>query len=354
MTKASVKALARSAVAASFVIMASDVASNAQAQPNPYRLVENWAQLPGSMNGGKWGEVIGVKPGPDGSIWVLHRCFNVLPAGSATYVGREHMPPVMKFDISGKLLESWGQGVFAFPHGFHINHDGNVWATDANRHETVLGLSAKGRGHQVFKFDPHGKILMTLGKAGVAGKGQDTFDQPTDVAIGRNGDIFVTDGHGTNNRIVKFSKEGRYIKEWGKTGSGRGEFDQPHALDIDPQGRIFVADRSNGRLQIFDQDGNFIDEWKQFGRPSGHYIAPDGTILVTDSQSNARRNPGFSRGIYIGNIRDVKVTAFIPDPELDNQDNSTISGASGVAVDSAGSIYAADVAPHNVRKYVKR
>ena len=345
---------ARSAIAVIIIILASILASSPQAQPNPYRLVENWAQLPSSMNGGKWGEVIGVKPGPDGSIWVLHRCFNVLPAGSATCVGRDDMPPVMKFDASGKLLESWGQGVFAFPHGFHIDHDGNIWATDANRHEAVLGLSAGGRGHQVFKFDPHGKVLMRLGKAGVAGKGQDTFDQPTDVAIGRNGDIFVTDGHGTNNRVVKFSKDGRYIKEWGKTGSGRGEFNQPHALDIDPQGRLFIADRSNSRLQIFDQDGNFIDEWKQFGRPSGLYIAPDGTILVTDSQSNAKANPGVKRGIYIGTIQDARVTAFIPDPELDDQDNSRISGASGIAVDGMGSVYAADVAPHNVRKYVKR
>ncbi len=339
-------------VAVVAMVAASAVA--AEAQPNPYRLVENWAQLPTSMNGGKWGEVIGVKPDPAGNIWVLHRCFAVLPAGSATCVGRDDMPPIMKFDTSGKLLESWGQGMLAFPHGFHIDHDGNVWATDANRHETVLGMPAKGRGHQVFKFDPHGKVLMTLGKAGVAGKGPDTFDQPTDVATAPNGDIFVTDGHGTNNRVVKFSKEGRYIKEWGKTGAGPGEFNQPHALDFDPQGRIYVADRSNSRIAIFDQDGNFIDAWKQFGRPSGLFIAPDGTIYVTDSQTNARTNPGRKRGIFIGSIKDGLVTAFIPDPEVELQDNSNISGASGVTADAMGNVYAADVAPHNVRKYVKR
>jgi sugar lactone lactonase YvrE len=352
MTITGVTALARLAVGAMLMV----AAQTAQAQPNPpnpYRLLETWPQLPASMNGGKWGEVIGVKPAPDGSIWVLHRCFNVLPAGNATCVGRDDMPPVMKFHPSGKLLESWGQGVFAFPHGFHIDRDGNVWATDANRYETVLGMSAKGRGHQVFKFDAHGKLLMTLGKAGVAGKGQDTFDQPTDVAIGRDGDIFVTDGHGTNNRVVKFSRDGRYIKEWGRTGAGRGELDQPHALDVDPQGRIVVADRSNSRLQIFDQDGNYIDSWKQFGRPSGLFIAPDGTLLVTDSQSNAKRNPGFQRGISVGNIKDAVVSAFIPDPDLDKQDDSQISGASGVAVDAAGNIYAADVAPHKLRKYVR-
>jgi len=325
----------------------------APAQPNPYRLVENWAQLPPSMNGGKWGEVIGVKPDLAGNIWVLHRCFNVVPPGSATCVGRDDMPSIMKFDMSGRLLASFGQGLLAFPHGFHLDREGNVWVSDANQHETVLGVSANGRGHQVFKLDANGKVLLTLGKAGVAGKGPDTFDRPTDVAIAPNGDIFVTDGHGTNNRVVKFSKDGRYIKEWGRTGSAPGEFNQPHALDIDPQGRIVVADRSNNRLQIFDQDGNFIDAWKQFGRPSGLYIAPDGTILVTDSQSNAKRNPGFNRGIYIGNIKDGVPVAFIPDPEVALQDNSTISGASGVAIDAAGGVYAADVAPHTVRKYVK-
>ena len=337
-------------------MLAAGSAASAQSVqfPNPYRLVENWAQIPASMNGGKWGEVIGVKPGPDGSIWVLHRCFNVVPPGSATCVGRDDMPPIMKFEPSGKLLESFGQGLLAFPHGFHIDHEGNVWVTDANDKATVLGMSAKGRGQQVFKLDPHGKILMTLGKALVAGKGHDSFDRPTDVAIGNNGDIFVTDGHGSNDRVVKFDKDGRYLKEWGKTGSGPGEFNQPHALDIDPQGRIFVADRSNNRLQIFDQEGNYIDSWKQFGRPSGLFIAPDGTLLVTDSQTNEKTNPGAIRGIFIGSIRDGKVTAVIPDPELANQNNSQISGASGIAIDALGSVYAADVAPHNVRKYVGR
>ena len=346
------KAKVNAALVAAVVIAAASCGA-AQAQSNPYRLVESWAQLPASMNGGKWGEVIAVKPDPAGNIWVLHRCFNVLPAGAATCVGRDDIPPILKFDTSGKLLESFGQGLLAFPHGFHIDRDGNVWVTDANRNETVLGISANGRGHQVFKLDPHGKVLMTLGKAGVPGKGPDTFNQPTDVAIAPNGDIFVTDGHGKNDRVVKFSKDGQYIKEWGKTGSAPGEFNQPHALDFDPQGRIFVADRSNNRLQIFDQDGNFIDSWKQFGRPSGLFIAHDGTLLVTDSQTNEKTNPGQKRGIFIGNIKDGKVTAFIADPDVAQQDNTNISGASGISVDAVGSVYAADVGPHNVRKYVK-
>jgi len=124
----------RSAVVATAAILTPIVHAQPNV-PNPYRLVENWPQLPANMNGGKFGEVIGVKPGPDGGIWVLHRCFNTLPAGSATCVGRDDMPPVLKFAPSGKLLESGGHGKFAFPHGFHIDNEGNVWATDANLHK---------------------------------------------------------------------------------------------------------------------------------------------------------------------------------------------------------------------------
>ena len=333
------------------VIAAYGVA--AQPQANPYRLVESWPQLPSAMNGGEWGETIGVDRDPEGNIWVLHRCFATLPAGAATCVGRESVPPILKFDPSGQLLDSWGEGRLAFPHGFHIDRDGNVWATDANGSETVLGLSAGGRGHQVFKFSASGELLMTLGTAGVAGNGPDTFDRPTDVAVAINGDIFVTDGHGMNNRIVKFSTDGRFIKAWGHTGAEPGEFNQPHTIAVDSQGRVFVGDRSNSRIQIFDPDGTFIAQWPQFGRPSGMFIADDDTMYVTDSTSNSRNNPGWKRGIYIGSAKDGSVAAFIPDPDLARQEENRISGASGITADALGRVYAADVGPHRVRKYVR-
>jgi sugar lactone lactonase YvrE len=306
------------------------------------------------MNGGHFGETIGIELDPKGNVWVLHRCFNTVPAGAATCVGRDDQPPILKFDPSGKLLDAWGQGMFAFPHGFHVDHEGNIWATDANGSDTVLGLPAKGRGHQVFKFSPSGKVLMTLGKAGVRGNGPDTFDQPTGVAVARNGDIFVTDGHGKNDRVVKFSKDGKFIKTWGRPGDKPGEFNQPHCIAIDSRGRVFIGDRSNSRIQIFDQEGNFIDQWKQFGRPSGIFISADDTLYVTDSQTNAQTNPGRKRGIFIGSAKDGMVTAFIPDPDVDNQDNTRISGASGVTADTKGAVYAADVGPHKLRKYLKR
>jgi sugar lactone lactonase YvrE len=325
--------------------------------PNPYRLVENWPTLPKNMNGGQWGELIRADIDPKGNIWVFHRCFNTEPAGAATCVGRTE-PPILEFNPSGKLLASSGSGMFAFPHGFTVDAQGNVWASDANANETVLGKSAKDsngvvRGHQVFKLSPAGKVLMTLGKEGVAGNSPDTFDQPSGVAIAPNGDIFVTDGHGKNDRVLKFSKDGRFIKTWGHHGAGPSEFDQPHDISIGgSQQRVYVADRSNSRVQIFDQDGNFIAAWKQFGRPSAVYVSKDDTLYVSDSQSNSKVNPGYPRGITIGSAKDGSIRAFIPDPDLAQADVSRISGASGIVADAKGTIYAADVGPHRLRKYV--
>jgi len=325
--------------------------------PNPYRLVENWPTLPQSMNGGRWGELIRADIDPHGNIWVFHRCFNTEPAGAATCVGRSE-PPVLEFNPAGKLLASFGGGMFAFPHGFTVDAQGNIWASDANANETVLGLSAKGpnglvRGHQVFKLSPAGQVLMTIGKEGVKGNGPDTFDQPSGIATAPDGDIFVTDGHGKNDRVLKFSKDGRFIKTWGHHGAGPGEFDQPHDISIGgSQGRVYVADRSNSRVQIFDQDGNFIAAWHQFGRPSAVCVAKDDTLYVSDSQSNSTVNPGYPRGITVGSAKDGSIRAFIPDPDLAQADVNRISGASGIVADAQGTIYAADVGPHRLRKYV--
>jgi len=227
----------------------------------------------------------------------------------------------------------------------------------------VLGMSAKNadgvvRGQEVLKLSPAGKVLMMIGKEGVSGNGPDTFDRPTGVAVAPNGDIFVTDGHAPNQhnsaRVVKFSKDGRFIKTWGHHGAGPGEFDQPHDISIGgSQGHVFVADRSNSRVQIFDQDGNFIAAWRQFGRPSAVFVGKDDALYVSDSQSNSTVNQGYTRGITIGSAKDGSVRAFIPDPDLDQADATRISGASGIVADTKGAIYAADVGPHKLRKYVK-
>ena len=353
------------AALAAVVMAAQSVHAQGSGQlqlPNPYRLVESWPTLPPEMNGGRWGELIRAQLDPGGNIWIFHRCFNTVPPGAATCVGRSD-PPILQFAPSGRLLASLGGGMFAFPHGFTVDPEGNLWATDANGSESVLGMPARATdgpfageqmGHQVFKLSPTGEVLMTIGRAGVAGNGPDTFNRPTGVAVAADGDIFVTDGHGTNDRVVKFSSDGRFIKTWGRTGTGPGEFDQPHDISIGgSRGRVFVADRSNNRVQIFDQDGNFIAAWTQFGRPSALHVAADDTLYVSDSMSNSTLNPGYVRGITVGSALDGSLRAFIPDPDLADAEVNRISGASGITADAEGSIFAADVGPHTLRKYVK-
>jgi DNA-binding beta-propeller fold protein YncE len=320
------------------------------------------------MNGGRWGEVIRVHVHSDGNIWVFHRCFNTVPPGHATCIGRgDSNPPILEFDPRGKLLKSFGVGLFAYPHGFTVDGDGNLWVSDVNDEATVLGMSAKNArgvvmGQEVFKLSPAGKILMTIGKEGVSGNGPDTFDRPTGVAVAPNGDIFVTDGHSPNQhnsaRVVKFSKDGRFLKTWGHKGAAPGDFDEPHDIFIGgSRGRVYVADRKSNRVQVFDQDGRFIAAWKQFGQPSSVFVGKDDTIYVGASfpdptVPDPAAPKGELRGIVVGNAKDGSLKAFIPDP-ADPAKLDVGTTASGIAADDAGSIYAADVAAHNLRKYVK-
>ncbi len=246
-----------------------------------------------------------------------------------------------------KSLGSFGAGRFAFPHGVYVDAEGNVWVTDAR--------AGNGRGHQVTKFGADGKVLLTLGEAGVAGSDTAHFDGPTDVVVAPSGDVFVSDGHedASNNRILKFTRDGKFLKQWGGTGSAPGQFLVPHALALDSRGRLFVADRDNNRIQLFDQDGKFLEEWTQFGRPSGLYIAKDDTMYVSDNQSNTERHPGWPRGIRVGSARDGKLTAFIPDPEFDPA-RTQETGAHGLAADAAGNIYGAEVYSLSAKKYLRK
>jgi DNA-binding beta-propeller fold protein YncE len=331
--------------------------------PNPYRLVEGWPTLPKNMNGGRWGEVIRVHVDAKGNVWVFHRCFNVVPAGSATCVGRGPAnPPILEFNASGKLLKSLGAGLFAYPHGFTVDRDGNLWATDVNDEQTILGMSARNAsgvvmGEEVLKLSPEGKVLMTLGKEGIAGTGSDAFDRPTGVAVAPNGDIFVSDGHAPNKygtaRVVKFSRDGRFLKSWGRKGSGPGEFDEPHDIFVGgSRGWVYVADRRNNRIQVFDQEGDFIAAWRQFGQPSSVFVGLDDTIYVGASFPDPSAKKGELRGIVTGSAIDGSLKAFIPDPaDLDTVIRGT--SASGIAADREGSVFAADVGAHNLRKYVK-
>jgi streptogramin lyase len=328
------------------LLVAALSAGAALAQPGPgpisqnsYRTVEQWFQLP---EGRTMGSTSAVAVTPDGHIWVVDRC------GVNSCVGSD-LAPIFEFAPTGKLLRNFGAGIFVFPHSITFDKEGNFWITDQGRN---------GKGDQVFKFSPEGKVLMTLGKAGMPGDGPDTFNQPNAVAIAPNGDIFISDGHNVgrgNARVIKFTKDGKFIKQWGGHGSAPGQFEMPHALAFDSKGRLFVADRGNNRIQIFDQDGNFLAEWKQFGRPSGIYIDRNDAIYVADSESTDKEgygnNPGWKRGIRVGSARDGSVTAFIPDP---SPGTAVTSAAEGVAADAEGNIYGAEVGPKDVKKYVKK
>jgi sugar lactone lactonase YvrE len=155
--------------------------------------------------------------------------------------------------------------------------------------------------------------------------------------------------------VVKFSKDGKFIKEWGKKGSGPGEISEPHTIAMDSRGRLFVGDRENNRIQIFDQEGRYLTEWRQFGRPSGISITSDDTIYVTDSESGpdtgAHELPGIKKGIRIGSAKDGSVTAFIEDMESTVADHS---GAEGLGVDSKGNVYGGVVRRRMLERHVKK
>jgi DNA-binding beta-propeller fold protein YncE len=331
--------------------------------PNPYKTVEGYFKMP---EGRTWGATSAVEIDRDGrSIWVAERC------GANTCLDRatgqmSGSTSILKFDASGKLVASFGQGMLIFPHGIFVDREGNVWVTDGQDDAPPPpGGAARGagaqrsgplagstKGHQVFKFSPEGKLLLTLGKPGGAAD-PDFFYQPNDVLVAPNGDIFVSEGHGgANSRVLKFSRDGKFMTAFGKKGSGPGEMDQPHALAMDSAGRLFVGDRSNNRILIFDQQGKLLDTWPQFSRPSGIFIDRQDMIYVADSESESvsRNHDGWKRGIRIGSAKDGKVQYFIPDPV---EKTAGTSAAEGVAVDAQGNVYGAEVGPRALKKYVR-
>jgi len=322
--------------------------------PNPYQTIEGWAKLPA---GRQWGSTSAVDIDPDGqSIWVAERCSGNVGA----CVENADLDPILKFDAQGNLVTSFGAGLVTWPHGIHVDREGNVWVTDGRDNRPGEGQEPEGelRGHQVLKFSPQGELLLALGEPG-GQREPGHFWQPNDVHVAPNGDIFVAEGHCNNPeqcsaRILKFNSQGELITEWGTMGDGPTDMMQPHALAMDSQGRLFVGDRSNNRIHIFDQDGNLLDTWYQFSRPSGVYIDANDMIYVADSESGSVNPPhgAWFRGIRIGNARTGEVTALIPDPMPDCTGTCT---AEGVVADANGVIYGAEVGPvGGIKRYVRQ
>jgi sugar lactone lactonase YvrE len=319
--------------------------------PNPApKVTRNWGELPA---GRKWGTSAGLDIDPkDGNVWGYERCGAGTAGGGPVDCDNNPVDPVFKFDRhTGKVLANIGKGVMVTPHGIHVDRDGNVWVAD------FAGNKQGTKGHQVHKFSPKGEKLLSLGIAGKPGNADGQFNQPNDVVTGPDGSIYVSDGHdgqgmttnqaleeglkrGATARISKFSRDGKFIKSWGKLGMRHGEFRTPHAMVFDSRGRLWVADRGNHRLEIFDQEGKYLESRYMFGRVSGLFIKGD-TVYAIDSESGPLNHPNWRDGVRIGPVNEDRVVAFIPPFEREDRIYQGTAGE-GVAVDADGNVYAAE------------
>lgn len=246
-------------------------------------------------------------------------------------------PTVSVFDgATGKLLSSWGENRFVMPHGLTVDYEGKVWLTD-------VGL------HQVFKCTPEGKVLLTLGEAGVPGNDHAHFNLPTDVAVLPDGSFYVSDGY-KNTRVMKFTADGRFDFEWGAKGNGPGEFHLPHGIVVDGQGHVIVCDRENERLQVFDAKGGFLHEWKgpQIGKPYGIGIGSDGHLFVIDGGSPSLRLQERGKAVELDASGEVVDTfgSFGSEP-------GQFQLGHDIAVGPDGAVYVAEGTGARVQKFVR-
>lgn len=258
-----------------------------------YCLDADWPNLP---DGFELGQVAGLGLDSGGVVYLFHRgdkswATKLTFAGrverlmSRLFGGDTSKDPIAQDTIlaidaeTGARLSSFGAGRFLIPHGLTLDGEDNLWITD-------VGL------HQVFKFSHRGELLLTLGEAGKAGAGRTRFDGPTDVAVARDGSIYVADGYG-NARVVKFSEAGEYLYEWGGSGDGPGRFNVPHGIAIDTADNLYVADRGNARIQVFDGEGGLLRQISgpRIGRPWALDIADDGRLYAVDGGDQDPANP---------------------------------------------------------------
>ncbi len=272
-----------------------------------YRPVAGWPQLPETV---KLGAVSGVATDSADRVFVFHR-------------GKQ---PILVFDRDGKFLRSWGDEHVKTAHGLRVDREDNVWVTDIGN-------------HQVMKFTPEGRLLLTLGKKGQPGSGRDEFDRPTDVAVAPSGAFYVADGNG-NSRVVRFSREGKYLGEWGRKGARDGEFNLPHAIVLDDRGRVCVGDRENDRVQVFDAEGKFLAVWKESGAPFGLFLA-GGRMFLAD---------GRAHWVRVLDREGRPLGRWGEKGALPGQFNLPHA----VCVDSKGAVYVVEITGQRVQKFVPR
>ncbi len=292
-----------------------------------YTVAPQWPQRPAEL--GPQAAVPSVAVDKNDQIWCFERCD----------------VPVQVYSTDGRLIQSWGRGLFGSPHGLRLDAEGNVWTTDI-------------KTHLVQKFTAQGELLLTLGTPGKAGEDETHFNSPTDVAITPTGNIFVSDGYG-NRRIVHFDPQGRFVKAWGKYGGDPGQFCLPHQIVVDSQGTLYVADRNSGRVQLFDQDGRFLQQWDHVIMPWGLWISPQDDLWVCGSSPQSWYKDGtypppkdqimmrFSREGILRQLWTVPIG-------LDGQEKpGQCNWLHCVAVDSRGNLYAGDIMGKRLQKFVR-
>jgi peptidylamidoglycolate lyase len=300
-----------------------------------YDVDPKWPQRPEHVSGAGW--VSGLAVDAEDRVWFF----------------RKGPDPVQCYTADGEFVRTWGKGQFVNPHHLRIDHDGNVWVAD-------FGL------HVVQKYTPEGKLLLTLGIRGEKGNDERHFNMPTDMAIAKSGDIFVSDGYG-NRRVVHFDKDGNFIKAFGEAGTKPGQFVLPHAIVIDSRGTIFIADRNSGRIQSFDQSGKFLDQWSNVLMPWGLSITKDDRLWVCGSSPHwwyrHGKYPEYKDQLFMQFSTDGRVhqTWTLPLGDIgtdkDHPDTSKLKpgetvGAHCIAQDSHGNVYVGDIYGERAQKFV--
>jgi DNA-binding beta-propeller fold protein YncE len=273
-----------------------------------YRPVADWPRLPENI---KLGQVTAVATDAADRVYVFHRGKN----------------PILILNRDGKLIRSFGDDHVKNAHGLRLDHDGNIWITDLAY-------------HLVMKFDPKGKLLLTLGTKGKPGEDESHFNKPTDVAFSPAGDIYVSDGYG-NSRVVKFTAAGKYLKSWGKRGKGEGEFNLPHAICCDASGTIYVGDRENNRIQVFDSDGKYLSQWQETGAPFGLFLTPKGTMLLADGRA------------HLAKVLDLKGKSLSRWGEK-GAAAGQFDLPHAICMDSRGAVFVTEITGKRVQKFVAR
>ena len=287
-----------------------------------------WPKKPDNM---KWAEMAGVAVDAQDRVWLFTRTET----------------PVQVYDASGNFVKSWNNDVFKAKAAHHIkfDHEGNIWMADIE-------------DHVVRKCTPEGKVLLTLGTPGVAGRDQTHLNRPTDMAITAAGDVFVADGYG-NARVVHFDKNGKYVNDWGELGSQPGQFSIPHAIAVDSKGRVYVADRNNVRIQVFDRSGKLVDSWNNIITPWGFHMTKDDELWVCGSSPMQWRKDDNALGcppkdqVFMKFNTDGKVLQLWTAPKgADGLEKpGELNWVHAIALDSKGNLYAGDIKGKKVQKF---